>query len=65
MMMENKTRVTVDFSPEAYSALEEISKTLSTSEAEALRKALGLMRFALEESAKLIIERAKPDRKGA
>jgi hypothetical protein len=62
MTMENKTRVTVDFSPEAYSALEEISKTLSTSKAEALRKALGLMRFALEErakGAKLIVEGPK------
>jgi hypothetical protein len=57
--MEPKTRVTVDFSPEAYAALEEISRTLGASKAEALRKALGLMRFVLQETrkgAKLILE---------
>ncbi len=60
--MEDKTRVTVDFSPEAYKAIEEISKTLSTSKSEALRKALGLLRFVLEEKnkgAKLVIEGPK------
>jgi hypothetical protein len=62
--MENgKTRVTVDFTPEAYAALTEISKALSTSKAEALRKSLGLMRFVLEETqrkhAKLILEGPK------
>ncbi len=60
--VEPKTRVTVDFSPEAYAALDEISKALHTSKAEALRKALGLMRFALHErvgqpgGTKLILE---------
>jgi len=57
-----KTRVTVDFSPEAYRAVEEISKALSTSKSEALRKALGLMRFVLEEKtkgAKLVMEGPK------
>jgi hypothetical protein len=52
-------RVTVDFSNEAYEAVEAISKKLSTSKSEALRKALGLMRFVLEEKkkgAKLILE---------
>lgn len=60
--MVEKTRVTVDFSPEAYKAIEEISKTLSTSKSEALRKALGLMRFVLEQKnkgAKLILEGPK------
>ena len=59
--METRThhRVTVDFSPEAFEAVDTISKKLSTSKSEALRKALGLMRFVLEEKrkgAKLIIE---------
>ena len=48
-----------DFSPEAFEAVDTISKKLSTSKSEALRKALGLMRFVLEEKrkgAKLIIE---------
>jgi hypothetical protein len=61
-MEKEKTRVTVDFSAEAYKAIEEISKTLSTSKSEALRKALGLMRFVLEEKskgAKLVIEGPK------
>lgn len=52
-------RVTVDFSPEAFEAVDTISKGLSTSKAEALRKALGLMRFILQEKnkgAKLILE---------
>ena len=51
--------VTVDFSNEAMEAVDEISKTLHTSKTEALRKALGLMRFVLAEKgkgAKLIIE---------
>jgi hypothetical protein len=63
MPTETKTRVTVDFSPEAFAALDELSKSLNTSKAEALRKALGLLRFAAEErrkGAKLIIE--GPDR---
>ena len=52
-------RVTVDFSPDAYEAVDAISKKLSTTKSEALRKALGLMRFVLEEKmkgAKLILE---------
>ncbi len=64
--METKTRVTVDFSPEAYKAIEEISRDLSTSKSEALRKALGLMRFVLDEKrkgAKLIIEGKRGERR--
>lgn len=52
-------RVTVDFSNEAFEAVEKISKKLDTSKSEALRRALGLMRFVLEEKdkgAKLILE---------
>lgn len=55
-------RVTVDFSDEAYEALNEIAKSLSTTKAEALRKALGLMRFALKEKergGRLIFENEK------
>jgi hypothetical protein len=52
-------RVTVDFSREAYEAIEQIAHVLNTTKSEALRKALGLMRFVLDErgkGAKLIIE---------
>ena len=52
-------RVTVDFSNEAFEAVDDISHSLSTSKSEALRKALGLFRFVLQEKkrgAKLIIE---------
>jgi hypothetical protein len=52
-------RVTVDFSDEAFEAVDHISKKLSTSKSEALRKALGLMAFVLDEKkkgAKLILE---------
>lgn len=52
-------RVTVDFSDEAFEKVDNISRRLSTSKSEALRKALGLMDFVLEEKhrgAKLILE---------
>jgi len=55
-------RVTVDFSEEAFKALDEIADALSTTKSEALRKALGLMRFVTQErrrGAKLIIEDPK------
>lgn len=55
-------RVTVDFADEAYMNLDEIAKDLSTTKAEALRKALGLLKFALEEKkrgSKLIFENEK------
>lgn len=56
-------RVTVDFSQEAYEAIETIAGKLGTTKSEALRKALGLMRFILEEKgkgAKLIVEGPEP-----
>jgi len=52
-------RVIADFSPEAWCALEEIAETLHTSKIEALRRAIGLMQFALREKKKghrIIIE---------
>lgn len=55
-------RVTVDFSDEAYKAIDEIAQALSTTKSEALRKSLGLMHFVLEErkrGAKLLIEDPK------
>ena len=42
-------RITADFDQEAYSALTEVSESLGTTKAEALRKALGLIRFILRE----------------
>jgi predicted transcriptional regulator len=55
-------RVTVDFSDEAYEAVDTIAKKLDTSKSEALRRALGLFRFVMEErnkGAKLILEGPK------
>jgi len=43
-------RVTVDFSEDAYAALEQLSNSLDTTKAETLRRALGLMRFVVEET---------------
>lgn len=47
--METIVRMQLDFSPEAIRALREIAELLNTSEAEAIRKALGLMQFAVRE----------------
>ncbi|MDG0022725.1 hypothetical protein [Trinickia sp. Y13] len=48
--MENKTtRVTVDFSAEAYQALDEVAKRIGGSKAEALRRSLGAYRFILRQ----------------
>lgn len=55
-------RVTVDLSDEAYKAIEEIAEELSTTKSEALRRALGLMRFAVKEKkagSKIIAENPK------
>ena len=52
-------RVTVDFSDDAFKAMEDIAKELSTTKSEALRKALTLMRYAVQEKkkgSKLIVE---------
>ena len=60
-------RVTVDFSDEAYIALEQLSNDLRTTKADVLRRALGLMRFVVEETnqgANVILENPKTkDRK--
>lgn len=45
-------RVTVDFSEDAYKAVEEIAIELATTKSQALRKALGLLHFVLEEKKK-------------
>ena len=47
--MAELKRITADFDPEAYSALTEVSEQLHTTKAEALRKALSLIRFVLRE----------------
>lgn len=56
-------RVTVDFSPEANAAISEIAEGLGTTKSEALRKALGLMKFIVEErkkGTKLILDGPDP-----
>ncbi len=53
------TRITADFDGEAYEALEEVAEMLHSTKAEALRRALGLIRFALrekKEGMRLIVE---------
>lgn len=55
-------RMTVDLSDDAFEAVEEIAGELSTTKSEALRKALALMRFAVQErkkGGKLVIEDPK------
>jgi len=52
LQTEKVHRVTVDFSEEAYITLEQLSNDLKTSKAEILRRALGLIRFVVEESDK-------------
>lgn len=42
-------RITADFSPEAYEALERVAKNLDTTKADALRRALGLIDFLLTQ----------------
>lgn len=57
-------RITADFSPEAYEALERVAKDLDTTKAGALRHALGLIDFLLTEKKedwKLVLE--KDDRR--
>lgn len=58
---DSKTvRITADFSPEAYGMLNEISSLLGTSKADAIRRALGLYSFMLNqknEDWKLYLER--------
>lgn len=55
-------RMTVDFSRDAFEAIEEIADDLSTTKSEALRKAIALMRYVVKErkkGGKLIIEDPK------
>ena len=57
-------RITADFSPEAYEALERVAKNLDTTKADALRRSLGLIDFLLTEKKedwKLVLE--KDDRR--
>ena len=57
-------RITADFSPEAYEALERVAENLDTTKADALRRALGLIDFLLtekKENWKLVLE--KEDRR--
>ena len=59
---EKDTRVTADFSPEAYATLSRVAKRLQTTKAEALRKALSLLDFVLghqTEGWKLVLEHEK------
>lgn len=48
-MPKEPTRITADFSPEAYQTLTEVAQQLDTTKAEALRRSLGLLRFILEQ----------------
>ena len=50
LQTEKVHRVTVDFSEEAYIALEQLSNDLKTTKADILRRSLGLMRFVVEET---------------
>lgn len=61
--MENKdpkiTRITADFSPEAYAVLGTVAERLNTSKADVLRRSLGLFSFVLdlsENGGKVIFE---------
>lgn len=61
--METKrqlTRITADFTPEAYETLSTVSESLQTTKAEALRKALGLLNFVIKhrnQGWKLVLEK--------
>lgn len=48
-LKSGSTRVTVDFSPEAYATLNEVAERIDSSKAEALRRALGAYRYLLAE----------------
>jgi hypothetical protein len=53
------TRVTADFTPQAYITLEEVAKKLNTNKADAIRKSLGLILYVLtqkENGKRLIVE---------
>jgi len=59
-------RITVDFSDDAFEAVEDIAKELSTTKAEALRKSIALMRYVAKErkkGGKLVIEDPKENTK--
>ena len=62
LQTEKVHRVTVDFSEEAYIALEQLSNDLKTTKADILRRSLGLMRFVVEETnngANFVLENPK------
>ena len=46
------TRVTADFTPEAYKALKEVSQMLGSNKAEAIRRSLGLILYVLHQKKK-------------
>ena len=58
-----KIRVTADFSPEAFAALEELAALFETTKADALRRALGISKFIMTEqkknNRKLVLESAE------
>lgn len=43
------TRITADFTPEAYDTLSDVANMLDKSKAEAIRQALGVLSFLLKE----------------
>jgi hypothetical protein len=43
------TRITADFTPEAYDTLTDVANMLDKSKAEAMRQALGVLSFLLKE----------------
>ena len=45
-------RLTIDFSDDAFKAIEEIAGELSTTKSEALRKSLTLLRYVVQEKKK-------------
>jgi hypothetical protein len=52
-------RVTADFTPKAYNTLNEVAEKLSTNKADAIRRALGLILYVLDQQAngkKIILE---------
>jgi hypothetical protein len=58
-MPKELTRITADFSPEAYQTLNEVADLMNTTKADVLRRSLGLLRFVLQEQKegrKIVIE---------
>ena len=58
-MPKELTRITADFSLEAYQTLNEVADLMNTTKADVLRRSLGLLRFVLQEQKegrKIVIE---------